>query len=250
MRKVILTATVIVVGLLAIPWLGCGDAQPADGEKTGQSSQEGAYEPAIVPDDFVAVVDNEYYPLAAGTTYIYQSSTDEGIERVEIFVTGEKKEILGIQCSVVRDTVTIDGEVAELTLDWFAQDKDGNVWYFGEDSKEYENGEVSSTQGSWEAGVDGAQPGIIMQAHPVVGEEYRQEYDAGNAEDMAEVVSLGEAVSVPTGSYTACLKTREWTPLEPGVTEFKYYAPGIGLILETAGASESQRLELVEIEPG
>ena len=137
--------------------------------------------------------------------------------------------------------------MAEDTFDWFAQDKDGNVWYFGEDSKEYEDGKVVSTEGSWESGVDGAKPGIVMKANPQVGDAYRQEYYEDEAEDMAEVVSLNEAVSVPQGSFENCLKTKEWTPLEPDIVENKYYAPGVGLVMEVAVEGESGKVELLEI---
>ena len=244
MKKAVLVA--LVFGLLTFIILGCNGGE-TKGEQKEPTSETDTYKPIIDPADFVASIDNPYLPLIPGSTFTYEGDTGEGLEHIEINVTNDVKDILGVQCVVVEDTVTIDGEVAEVTYDWFAQDKEGNVWYFGEDSKEYENGEVVSTAGSWEAGVDGAQPGIIMKAQPVVGEEYRQEYYEGEAEDMAEVVSLDESVSVQAGSYTGCLKTREWTPLEPGVTEFKYYAPGTGLVLETAGTSESQRIELLEI---
>jgi hypothetical protein len=243
-KKVVLAA--LVIGLLAFTAFGCNGGETTEGQKEPTSETE-TYKPVIDPADFVTGIDNPYLPLTPGTTSIYEGDTGEGLEHIEVTVTNDVKEILGVQCVVVKDTVTIDGEVAEVTYDWFAQDKEGNVWYFGEDSKEYENGEAVSTAGSWEAGVDGAQPGIIMKSQPVVDEVYRQEYYEGEAEDMAEVVSLNESVSVQAGPYTDCLKTREWTPLEPGVTEFKYYAPGIGLVLETAGTSESQRIELVEI---
>jgi len=223
-------------------WSGCG------GEKTTEAPPETSdYQPAIDPADFVASIDNQYMPLFPRDTFVYEGDTGEGLEHIEVEVLNEKREVMGVQCTVVLDTVTIDGEVVEVTYDWYAQDKEGNVWYFGEDSGEYEGGKLVGTQGSWEAGVDGAQPGIVMPAQPVVGEEYRQEYYEGEAEDMAEVVSLDETESVAAGSFTGCLKTKEWTPLEPGVVEFKYYAPGIGLILETAGESESQRIGLLEI---
>ncbi len=240
MKRMIIAAVCIVFVLFL--WSGCG------GEKTTEVSQETAeYRPEIDPGDFVEGIDNQYMPLFPGDTFVYEGDTGEGLEHIEVEVTDEKREVMGVRCTVVLDTVTIDGEVVEVTHDWYAQDKEGNVWYFGEDSGEYEDGKLVSTAGSWEAGVDGAQPGIVMPAQPVVGEEYRQEYYEGEAEDMAEVVSLDETETVATGSYSGCLKTREWTPLEPGVTEFKYYAPGIGLILETAGESESQRIELVEV---
>ena len=141
----------------------------------------------------------------------------------------------------------VDGELAEETFDWYAQDNDGNVWYFGEDSKEYEEGEVVSTEGSWEAGVDGAKPGIIMKANPQIGDSYRQEHYPGEAEDLGEVIRLNESASVPRGSYDGVLVIQEWSPLEPDVIEHVYYAPGIGVILEEVVEGGARRVELAKI---
>ncbi len=214
-------------------------------EETKKSSD---YTPEIDADDFVTQIDNEYLPLKPGTILIYEGKTDEGTERIEVEVTNKTKEVQGIDCVVVSDKVYLDGDLIEDTLDWFAQDKDGNVWYFGEDSKEIEEGKVVSTEGSWEAGVDGAQPGIVMKANPKVGDEYRQEYYKGVAEDMGEVLSLDESESVPYGSYDNLLMTKDWTPLEPEVEENKYYAKDIGVILEVMVKGGSERVELIEIK--
>jgi len=205
------------------------------------------YRKEIDPANFVDRVDNRYFPLTPGTTLVYEGETEGGTVRVEDYVTHETKQILGVTCVVVRNKVIENGDLVEETFDWYAQDKDGNVWYFGEDAKEYEAGVVVSTEGSWEAGVDGAMPGIIMEANPQVGDFYRQEYYKGEAEDMAEVLSLTESASVIYGSFDNLLMTREWTPLEPGVVEHKYYAPGVGLILEVVVEGGSERVELVEI---
>jgi hypothetical protein len=149
---------------------------------------------------------------------------------------------------VVLDQVFVNGKLEEGTFDWYAQDRDGNIWYFGEDSKTYDgNGNVTSTEGSWEAGVNGAQPGIIMEATPQVGDSYRQEYLQGEAEDRAAVESISESISVKAGSFTDVLDTREWYDLEPAAVEHKYYVKGKGLILVTT-PDESERLELVEIK--
>jgi len=179
----------------------------------------------------VAKIDNRYFPLMPGTAFIYQGGTKGGIERNEVYVTHQTKQILGVICTEVRDRVSVDGKLVEETLDWYAQDKDGNVWCFGEEAKEYENGVVVSTEGSWEAGIDGAKPGIIMEANPQIGGSYRQEYYKGKAEDMATVLSLNESVSVPYGSFKNCLKTKDFTPLEPGIIENKYYSAGVGVVL-------------------
>jgi len=206
------------------------------------------YRKEIDPADFVDRVDNRYFPLTPGTTFVYEGETEDGeAVRVEDYVTHETKQVLGVTCVVVRNRVIENGDLVEETFDWYAQDKDGNVWYFGEDAKEYEAGVVVSTEGSWEAGVDGAMPGIIMEANPQAGDLYRQEYYEGEAEDMAEVLSLTESASVTYGSFDNLLMTREWTPLELGVVEHKYYAPGVGLILEVMVEGGSERVELMEI---
>jgi hypothetical protein len=202
---------------------------------------------AVEPANFVAAIDNPYYRLTPGTMMIFEGATDEGSERVETYVTYDTKRILGVDCVVVRDRVLVDDELVEETLDWYAQDKSGNVWYFGEDSREYEEGALVGTKGSWEAGVDGAIAGIIMTVNPQVGDTYRQEYYAGEAEDMAKVVSLTESAAVPYGSFDSLLMTKEWTPLEPDLVEHKYYAAGVGLVLEVMVQGGAGRVELVAV---
>lgn len=206
----------------------------------------GQYQADLDPADFVADVDHPYLPLTPGQRWVYEGMEDDEVERVEVTVTSDRKEIMGISAIVVRDTVTVDGDLVEDTYDWFAQDRDGNVWYLGEDSKEYEDGEVVSTAGSWQAGVDGAQAGIVMQAEPTVGQAYRQEYYPGEAEDLAEVVRQGESASVPAGEFDDVLVIKEWNPLEPDVVEEKYYAPGVGLILEVVVEGGDGQVELLE----
>jgi len=243
-RRFALMFLSIVTGFLLT---GCGGAvSPTTAQTQQPSSTNETYTPNIDPSKFTSKIDNPHFPLTPGTTYIYEGPTDEGTEHNEVTVTHDTKTILGVDCVVVHDTVSRDGELIEDTLDWYAQDSDGNVWYFGEDSKSYENGQVVSTEGSWEAGVDGAQPGIIMEAHPQAGDSYRQEYYAGHAEDMADVLSLSESVSVPYGDFTQTLKTKDWTPLEPTVIENKYYAKGVGFVLETMEGS-SERIELIDV---
>ena len=195
------------------------------------SSQE-PYRPAIDPAAFTATVDNPYFPLPAGARWVMQGSGESAGEVTTTLVTDQTKTILGVVCTVVRDEVDADGKLQELTFDWYAQDADGNVWYFGEDTAEYKNGEVTNREGSWEAGVDGAQPGIIMAADPVADLTYRQEFYAGQAEDQASVVELGATADTPAGRYSDVLVTEDWTPLEPKVAERKFYAPGVGLVME------------------
>jgi hypothetical protein len=194
------------------------------------------------PAHFTTEIDNPYWPMRPGSRWIYR----EGGQRVVVTVTGGTKRIMGIDTRVVHDVVTENGELVEDTYDWYAQDDDGNIWYLGEDTKEYENGEVVSTAGSWEAGVDDAQPGILLPAEPEPGMTYRQEYYEGKAEDAAEVLSLDERVRVPFGAFEEVLQTKDVTPLEPDLVEHKYYAKGIGPILAKTVSGGSGREELVE----
>jgi hypothetical protein len=207
-----------------------------------QSSEAVALDPAL----FAGVpIDNPYWPLARGSHWVYSEDDGEGnVNRVEVTVLDETKEIVGIQATVVHDVVSLDGEILEDTFDWYAQDTFGNVWYMGEDTKELENGKVTSTEGSWQAGVDGAQAGVIMPAEPQVGMAYRQEWYTGHAEDTAEVLSLDESATVPAGAYTNVLKTREHTALEPDVVEEKLYAKGVGEVAatQTAGGTSIEKL--------
>jgi len=173
----------------------------------------------------------------------------EGNEmQVGVTVTSDKRSILGISATVVHDVVTQNGSVKEDTLDWYSQDVDGNIWYLGEDTKEYENGVVVSTEGSWEAGVDGAQPGILLPADPEVGMTYRQEYYAGQAEDRGKVLSLDGHVEVPYGAFNGCLQTEDSTSLNPDVLEHKYYCRDVGPVLTIDVASGVGREELVTFE--
>ena len=230
------------LGLALTLAVGCGEDSPVI------DLGDEPYDPVTNPADFVTQIDNQYLPYTPGAIFIYDGESEDGKERIEVEVTHDTKEIMGVVCIVVRDRVWLDGELIEDTFDWLAQDKDGNVWYFGEDSMEYEGGKIVSTEGSWEAGIDGAKPGILMKANPQIGDAYRQEYYEDEAEDMAEVLSLNASVSVAYGSFENCLKTQEWTPLEPDVVENKYYAPGVGVILEVAVEGESGRVELVEVK--
>jgi hypothetical protein len=214
------------------------------------------YSPDIDPSNFVKGVDNPYFPLQPGMTWVYEGKTPEGTERVEDTVLRETKRVMGVECVVLRDRVWLNGELIEDTVDWHAQDKEGNVWYFGEYTREYENGKVVSTEGSFEAGEEGALPGIIMPADPKVGDSYRQEYYKGEAEDMAEVISLNgaglnDAVSTPYGSFGEdVLVTKDWNPLEPEILEHKYYAPGVGLIGETKITGPAEKIELIDLRKG
>jgi hypothetical protein len=208
---------------------------------------DGPYDWTIDPANFVTGVDNPYFPLEPGTTFVFTGTSDGEREVVTVRVTDRTKVIQGVTCVVVRDTVRTGGEVTEDTFDWYAQDVDGNVWYMGEDTKEYDHGEVVSTEGSWEGGVHGALPGVIMPADPTVGLAYTQEHYAGQAEDKGKIVALGQHVSVPYGSFDDVLVTEDWTPLEQNVLERKSYAPGIGVVFEELVKGGQEVLRLVEV---
>ena len=237
----------VVIALVLVA--GCGGSSGGAGGSAQGKTQKG-YAPSIDPADFTTKIDNKYFPLKPGTTFVYRGKTADATEGDTVKVTSDTRNIMGVECVVVDDRVTEDGKLTEKTYDWYAQDKEGNVWYFGEDSKEYENGKVKSTGGSWEAGKDGAKPGIIMPASPKVGETYRQEYYKGEAEDMARALKLDGSAKVPYGSFDHVLVTREWTPLEPNIAEHKYYAPGVGNVLEVATKGPQERLELVDVKHG
>lgn len=196
-------------------------------------SSDEPYQPAIDPAAFSMTVDNPYFPLPAGARWVMEGSAASAGEVTTTLVSGGTKAIIGVQCTVVRDELKVDGVLKELTFDWYAQDADGNVWYFGEDTAEYrKNGDVSSREGSWTAGVDGAVPGIIMPASPAVDLTYRQEFYAGQAEDQATILELGATADTPAGHYSDVLVTEDSTPLEPDIAEQKFYAPGVGLVME------------------
>lgn len=213
-----------------------------------QPGFDGPYDPEIDPADFVTGIDTPYAPFRVGSRWVYEKQSDGETERVEIEVLDETREILGVECSVVRDRVFVDGELVEDTADWLAQDQDGNVWYFGELAQNFEDGMLHDLDGSWEAGVAGAKPGFWVKAAPDEGEHYRQEWFPGEAEDVVEVLSLDADEDVPFDDGDPVLQTRDFTPLEPGKEEFKFYAPGVGLVLELDPES-GERLELIEYTP-
>lgn len=233
---------------VAIAW----DDDDGDGRWGGYKSSlpQGSEPVCLDPADFTTRIDNRYWPMAPGSKWVYRETEADREQRIEVTVADETKTIEGITARVVHDVVTENGELVEDTFDWYAQDSTGNVWYLGEDTKEYENGEVVSTSGSWEHGVDGAYAGIIMPAKPRVGLSYRQEYYAGEAEDAARILSLDEKVEVPFGSFEHVLMTKDFTPLEPDLLEHKFYAPDVGPVLTLAISGGSARGELVSYQPG
>lgn len=207
----------------------------------------GTYNPDIDPKQFSSSITNTYFQLTPGKKMVYRGVTGSGEETIETYVTHDKKTVMGVETTVVWDRVWLNGELQEDTRDWFAQDTEGNVWYFGEESKDMSGGRVVSTHGSWEAGVDGALPGIIMKASPRVGETLQEEYYAGEAEDRADILDIDASASVPFGTFDECVQTKNYTPLEPAALEHKYYCPDAGgIVLETD--EDNERVELRSIE--
>jgi hypothetical protein len=227
-RLVALGVTAFVVGAVASMVAG-----PASGEAKAAAS-------------FTTVIDNPYFPLPVGATWVYRGVRDGVSQTDRVTVTSHTKVVDGETILVVRDVAKHGTRLLEKTFDWYAQDDLGAVWYFGEDTATYgPNGQVTSTEGSWTAGVDGAVRGIIMEADPQVPDGYRQEFYAGQAEDSAWVLSLGNAVTVPYGRVHHVLRTMEWTPLEPDVVDQKYYGRGIGIVKEVAVAGDQEVAKLV-----
>lgn len=236
-----LVAVVASVGLV-----GCAEDDGDRVADAGPGLPQGAERVDLDPADFTTEIDNPYWPMVPGARWVYRERDGEGgMQRVVVTVTDQTRRIAnGIEARIVRDTVSQDGEPIEITDDWYSQDSEGNVWYLGERTAEYEHGKVVSRAGSWEAGVDGAQPGIAMPARPRAGMAYRQEHYAGEAEDRAEVLSADEQVEVPFGHFTDVVLTKDLVPLEPHVLEYKLYAPGVGpvLVLDVSGASGREEL--------
>jgi hypothetical protein len=211
---------------------------------------EAPYDPKFEPSQFVNPLDiggsvnpNPWFPLIPGREMQYKSTSED----VYVTFTKQVKLIDGVPCLVVLDRVEVNGALAESTVDWFAQDLQGNVWYCGESTAEYVDGLPVDVHGSFQADVDGARPGLIAKAAPAIGDIYRQEFDLGNAEDAAEVLSLsGSATALYTSCTNTCLVTRETTPLEPSLLEHKYYKPGVGFIFQIKPAT-GEKLELVKV---
>jgi hypothetical protein len=242
----------LIVAAVALFVAGCGGGDNSDSEGSLPYELPQAGEPVeLDPADFVGTIDNLYWPMKPGSRWVYRETDAEGTEqRVVVTVTNRTKAIQGIEATVVHDRVTEDGELVEDTEDWYAQDKWGGLWYLGEDTTEYENGEPVTTKGSWEAGVDGAQAGLVIPPSPEVGMSYRQEYYAREAEDRGRILSLDELIEVPFGSYDDVLMTRDWTPLEPDVLEHKFYAKGVGPILALGLSGGVGREELISFSRG
>ena len=233
-------AAVSVVALAA-----CTSDEPATPDAAASATSVPSSTATLDPADFTVDITNTVWPMPGGARWVYAETEGRDAQKVVVTVTDRTKTVAaGVEARVVHDVVTEGGDVVEDTFDWYAQDADGNSWYLGEDTAEYEDGKVVTREGSWEAGVDGAEAGVLIPAAPQPGMAYRQEYLAGEAEDEAAVLSVSEMVQAPTGWYTDALLTRETTPLEPKVAELKFYAPGIGpaLVLQVSGGTSREEL--------
>jgi hypothetical protein len=242
----------------------CSDVRNARNELCGALTMGGGpYDPPLDPDNFVSsadqIVGNTYFPLKRGTKWVYVNNAVPP-ETITVTVTDQTTEIAGIPVVAVTDVATVDGNTTENTVDWYAQDTDGNVWYFGENTMATNpDNMLTSVDGAWETGVEGAKPGIVMPAVFTVGEVYRQEFLLGDAEDVAENLSSTDATaSVPTLNNATpvwvcngiCLKTHEYSPIEPDTSESKFYLPDVGVILTLDDNDPTFREELVEFTPG
>ena len=234
----LVVAIALTVAAASAAWVG------AAGSVSGPS-----YEPVLRASNFVSVIDNKYFPLPVGRTWVYTGVKDGQSQTDTVKVLAQTKLVAeGIRARVVSDIATHGPRVLEKTFDWYAQDKQGNVWYLGEDTTAYlSNGKIDKS-GSWEAGVHDGEPGLIMEATPKVPDAYRQEYLAGEAEDTAWIVGGSDSLNVPYGIVHHVLTTLEATRIEPGLYDKKVYAPGIGIVLERAvtGSTETARLVTME----
>jgi len=227
---------VAIVALVVLAVLGVGP------------SASGTTPPVPKAADFSPRIDNPWFPLLAGSTYVYRGVKDGQASREVLTVTRQVKTIDGSRCAVVQDPLYLSGSLEERTTEWYSQDKQGNVWYFGENTAELaKDGHVTSTSGTWRAGVDGARPGVYMFAQPKVGQTAQQEFYKGQAQDHFRVLSLRTSVSVPYISTRKAMLTQEWTPLEPGVLDHKLYVRGIGTVLEQTVKGGDERAALVSL---
>jgi hypothetical protein len=240
----------LAVALAVLAAIGCGGGDK-EGDGGRSALPRGAERVNLDPAEFTTAIDNPYWPMAPGSTWVYRETDRNGTEqRVEVTVTDRVRRVDGVKARVVHDVVTQRGALVENTYDWYAQDRAGNVWYLGESTREYENSKVVSTEGSWAAGVDGAQAGVVMPADPRVGMSYRQEQYAGHAEDRARILSLDEQAEVPFGRFRRVLMTKDYTPLEPRVLEHKLYARGVGPVLVVALSGGGGSEELIRFTSG
>jgi hypothetical protein len=240
--KISVGVAAALAGTGAVIWAPWASSAPSSA-----SACRTTYAPVLDPANFVTVIDNPYFPLPVGRKLVYTGVKDGQTQTDTVTVTDQKKVILGISTTVVSDVATHDGTVLEKTFDYYAQDGDGTVWYLGEDTTAFLPNGKADTSGSFQAGVDGAQPGIIMEAHPQIPDAYRQECYAGQAEDTAWVVGTSGSMRVPYGNVRNVLTTLEATQVEPGAYDQKVYGPGIGIVTEQSLTGPNESAQLVSV---
>src|SRR5262245_7291891 len=235
----------IAVSVAVLALAACGGGGKDSKSSSSSSLPQGTKPVKLDPADFTTEIDNPYWPMRPGSHWVYREVENGEAQRVDVTVTNRTKTLGGVEARVVHDRVSRDGETVEDTVDWYAQDSDGNLWYLGEDTAEYENGKLKTKEGSWAYGVDGAQAGVVVPASPKAGMEYREEYYKGHAEDAAAVLSIGSQVQVPFGRFQNALLTRNFSSIEPTVEEMKLYAKGVGPVMELLVSGGSGRTELL-----
>jgi hypothetical protein len=243
----------VASALIAVGSASAAGSAPAGAQRAGpiKSGAGPGWPATLSPSDFVARVDNPWFPLKPGSRYRYKGNK-EGTRMIDVLrVTHRTKTILGVKTTVVHDKVLMHGRPEEVTNDFYAQDHHGNVWYFGEATKELDrHGNTISTEGSFKAGVDGARAGLYIPGHPKVGQSARQEFYVGQAEDHFKILDRNARVSVPYVTTRHALRTKEWTPLERNVLDNKYYVRGVGTVREVAVKGPVERLRLVSFHKG
>jgi hypothetical protein len=260
-RRVRFVSTATVVGMVAVAGCGSSDSSSRANGRTTTGERvatvvaprtarpaAAAYDPKIDPADFTHEITNPYYTLRPGSVRVTKGTKDGSPQTHTTTVTSKTKTIAGVRCLVVRDIVTSNGALVEKVRDWYAQDRKGNVWYFGEATADYEKGVVVTTKGSWETGVDGAKPGIVMPAEPKPGPAFYTEFRPGVAEDKAQVLRLDDAIRVPYGSFKKVIVIRDSNPLDPQLVSHKWYAKGVGLLKTTrVGSSHKEYADLIKL---
>jgi hypothetical protein len=248
MRMLANLVGIVLVGFAAVaPSAASGDIPAVLNKAINGKLPTVNFRPAFDAKNFVERVDNPWFPLKPGTTFVFTGNKDGGDARENVRVTRDRKSILGVSTTAVRDTLYRADRLVEETTDWYAQDKNGNVWYFGEASRAIYKGKWT-TGGSWQAGVTGAKPGVYVQGKPKVGDAYFQEFYEGRAGDSAEVLALDQPITAPIGSYKNAQLTLEWSTEEPGAFDAKYYVSGVGVVKEFAASGATETLSLSKIE--
>jgi hypothetical protein len=238
----------LAIAVLALA--ACGGEGSKSKSSSASGLPQGTKPVKLDPAEFTTNIDNPYWPMRPGSHWVYREVENGETQRVDVTVTNQTKTLEGIEARVVHDRVSRNGETLEDTYDWYAQDSAGNLWYLGEATAEYENGKLKTKAGTWTAGVDGAEPGVVVPAHPKQGMTYREEYYAGHAEDGAEVLGVNSQVQVPFGRFKNALLTRNFSTIEPTVEEMKLYAKGVGPVMELLISGGSGRTELLSYTKG